>query len=226
MAANELSYPTSVRAVLGADVGTDVLVTGMTGSLPPEGAAAPHLRGRFTLTRATWRLLDSRVLAAAAEILDLDVARPLVGWLATYERLLRAAEKSRAPAGEEVTEVLLPPYPLTIADHLAVAIRFDGAEVAEVGFGLTVSMALGETSAVVRRGAIEEVACEACRISASLTLDGWQPPLWQPEPVVLPVRLVVRPPIPVPLVPSPRAADEGPRRATARPPVPSSEPRR
>lgn len=223
-AVDELTYPTSVRMVLGRDVGTDELVAEMTEPLPPEGAAAPHLRGRFDLTRATWRLLDSRVLAAAAEILDLDVARPLVGWLATYERLRRAAERSRAPAGEEVTEVLLPPYPLTLSDHLAVAIRFDGAEVAEVGFGLAVTMKLGETSAVVRHGAIEEVACEACRIAATLTLDGWQPPLWEPDPVVLPVRLVVRPPLVVPLVPAPRAADPGTRRATARPPVPGARP--
>ena len=222
MAATELSYPTSVRAVLGRDVGTDALVAGMTEPLPPEGAAAPRLRGRFDLTRATWRLLDSRVLAAAAEILDLDVARPLVGWLAGYERLRRAAERSSAPAGEEVTEVLLPPYPLTLTDHLAVAIRFDGVEVAEVGFGLTVTVKLGETSAVVRGGAIEEVVCEAGHISATLTLDGWQPPLWQPDPVVLPVRLVVRPPIVVPLVPTPRVADPGTRRSTARPPVPGA----
>ena len=222
MAASELSYPTSVRAVLGRDVGTDALVAGMAGPLPPEGAAAPQLRGRFDLTRATWRLLDSRVLAAAAEILDLDVARPLVGWLAGYERLRRAAEKSSAPAGEEVTEVLLPPYPLTLTDHLAVAIRFDGVEVAEVGFGLTVTLKLGEMSAVIRHGAIEEVFCEACRIAATLTLDGWQPPLWKPDPVVLPVRLVVRPPVVVPLVPAPRAGDAGTRRSSARPPVPGA----
>jgi hypothetical protein len=211
MAASELTYPTSVRAVLGGDVGTDALVAGMTGPLPPEGVAAPQLRGRFHLARATWRLLDSRVLAAAAEILDLDVARPLVGWLAGYERLRRAAERSGAPAGKEVTEVLLPPYPLTLTDHLAVAIRFDGVEVAEVGFGLTVTLQLGETSAVVRRGAIEEVVCEACRLAATLTLDGWQPPLWKPRPVVLPVRLAVRPPFVVPLVPAPRRAPVRPR---------------
>jgi len=224
MAATELSYPTSVRAVLGRDVGTDALVAGMAGPLPREGATAPRLRRRFDLTRATWRLLDSRVLAAAVEILDLDVAKPLVGWLATYERLRRAAERSRAPAGKEVTEVLVPPYPLTITDHLAVAIRFDGVEVAEVGFGLTVTLKLGETSSVVRHGAIEEVVCEACRIAAVLTLDGWQPALWKPEPIALPMRLVVRPPMVVPLVPAPRGADPGTRRETARPPVPGIRP--
>lgn len=221
MVAVELVFPTSVRTLVGPDVDTDALVTGMTDRLPPEGVAAPRLQGRFDLRRATWRLLDSRILAAAAEILDLDVARPLVDWLATYERVRRAAEKTLTYS-EEVTEVLLPPYPLTITDHLAVAVRIDGAEVADVDFGLTVTLKLGETSAVVRHGAIEEVVCEACRVAATLTLDGWQPPLWEPEPVVLPVRLVVRPPAVVPLVLAPRSADPGPRRATARPPVPGT----
>jgi hypothetical protein len=52
-----------------------------------------------------------------------------------------------------------------------------------------------------------------CTVSPSLSLDRWTPPLWAPEPVTVPVRLVVRPPIAVPLVPVP--APRGARSARA-----------
>ena len=209
MVTAELTYPSSARDLLVRDRDADALVVALSRDLPPGGVAATRLRGRFHLTDSTWRLLDARILAAAGEILDLDVARPLVHWLATFERVRHAAEKTVADPGHpEATEVLLPPRPLSISDHLTVAVRVDGAEVADVRFALDVQLALGETSVVVREGAVADVVCDLCTVSGSLSLDGWAPPLWKPEPVKVPVRLVVRPPIAVPLrpVPAPRAA--------------------
>jgi hypothetical protein len=201
----ELRYPTSARTLAGGAADPDVLAATMATGLPPDGLAAPRMVGtRFA--RATWRLLDSRILAAAAEILDVDVARPFVDWLATYERLRTAAEATLTDVEQpERTEVLLPPHPVTITDHLSVTIRVDGRQIAEVAFTLEITLTLGEVSAVVRRGAIEEVVADVCSVAPSLALDAWPTPLWHPEPVTVPVRLDVRPPVRIPLVPVPRS---------------------
>jgi hypothetical protein len=203
MPAAELTYPTTVCALLGGDPAASAEAMGER--LPTEGIAAAALPGT-TLRRATWRLLDSRILAAAAEILDLDVAKPLVDWLAAFERLRSAATVTLTdPEQPEVTEILVPPWPVTVTDHLGVAVRIDGRQVAEIRFTLEVTLALGETSAIVRGGAIEAVVADACTVTAKLELDAWPTPLWAPDPVSLPVRLAVRPPVRIPLVPVPRA---------------------
>ena len=199
----ELTYPTTVSALIGHD--PDAVADAMAERLPTDGIAAAALPGT-RLRRATWRLLDSRILAAATEILDLDVAKPLVDWLATFERLRTAATATLTdPEQPEVTEILVPPRPVTVTDHLGVAVHLDGRQVAEIRFTLEVTLALGETSAVVRGGAIEAVAVDACSATASLKLDAWPTPLWAPDPISLPVRLAMHPPVRIPLVPVPRA---------------------
>lgn len=207
----ELRYPTTARMLAGRGADPEALVAMMAHELPPAGVAAPRVRG-LRFARSTWRLLDSRILAAAAEILDVDLARPLVDWLATYERLRNAAEATLTDLDQpERTEILVPPRPLKVTDHLSVSVRIDGRQVAEVAFTLEATLKLGETSAVVRRGAIEEVVADVCTATASLALDAWPSPLWQPDPVTVPVRLTVRPPVRIPLVPVPRApaGDDG-----------------
>jgi hypothetical protein len=185
--------------------------------------AAAALPQGHRLATATQRLLDSRILTAAAEILDLDVAKELVNGLARVARLREAAERTLADPGEpEIVETLMKPYPLTLTDDLGVEIRIDGRPVATIRFHLDVAAALGETSLVVRLGEISEVVCQALTISATLTLVGWAPPLWKAGPFELPeVHVPLRPPVRVPLLPAPRASsDGGPRRTTSRPPVP------
>ena len=186
--------------------------------LPADGIAAQVLPGT-RLRRATYRLLDSRILAAAVEILHLDVAKPLVDWLAGFDRLRTAATTTLTdPEQPELTEVLAPPWPVTVTDHLAVSVRIDGREAADVRFTLEVTMELGETSAVVSGGAITAVVGDACTVTASLRLDAWPTPLWAPDPVSLPVRVTLTPPVRIPLVPVPRspATTRSPAAASAR----------
>jgi hypothetical protein len=82
-------------------------------------------------------------------------------------------------------------------------------------------MELGETSVVLRQGAVVEVAAEVCSITASLTFADMTPPLWSEEAPKMVVHLAVRPPVDVPLVAVP-----APRRTTERPPVPARGPDR
>jgi hypothetical protein len=199
----ELTYPITVSVLLGHDPGA--VAEAMAERLPAGGIATTVLPGT-TLRRATWRLLDSRILAAAVEILDLDVAKPLVDWLAGFERLRTAATATLTDPGQpEVTEIIVPPWPVTVTDHLGISVRVDGRQVADIRFTLEVTLELGETSAVVSGGAIDAVVADACSVRASLKLDAWPAPLWAPDPVSLPVRLTVRPPVGIPLVPVPRA---------------------
>lgn len=204
MAVAELTFPTTVSVLLGDD-DLDAVAGAMSERLPPDGVAARVLPGR-RLRHATWRLLDSRILAAGVQILHLDVARPLVDWLAGFERLRAAATTTLTdPEQPELTAVLTPPWPVTLTDHLGVSIRIDGREAADVRFTLEVTVELGETSAVVSRGAITAVAGDACSVTASLKLDAWPSPLWAPAPVALPVRVALTPPVRIPLVPVPRS---------------------
>jgi hypothetical protein len=55
-----------------------------------------------------------------------------------------------------------------------------------------------QTAVGVRRGAIESVICEACSLTVTLSLTGWDPPLLQRK-VQLPVQLPVKPPQRIPL---------------------------
>jgi hypothetical protein len=201
----ELTPPTGVRALTGTT--KDELDVELTLHLPPGGIAATHLEKRYRLAGVTWRLLDSRVLTAAAEILDLDVLKPLATWLARFERVRAAARRTLEEQGKpEAIETFAPPYPLTISEGVTVRIRVDERAVATIAFRLDVAMKVGETSVVVRQGAVDELVCDTLTVSATFTLVGWPTPLWKPTPVSLPdVHVLVRPPVLVPLVPEPRS---------------------
>ena len=70
MALTELASPTSVLNLFCGETGSDSVVPSMKRQLPSEGMATGRLRPRFDLTRATYRLLDSRILEAAAKSKD------------------------------------------------------------------------------------------------------------------------------------------------------------
>jgi len=224
MAATELPVPTTLRTLACPRVATDALVADMADRLPRGGMAAAALPEGHRLATATHRLLDSRILAVAAEILDLDVAGELVNWLARYARVREAGERTLAdPRQPELLETLLEPYPMHVTDDLGVEIRIQGSPVATIRFHLDVTAELGETSLVVRLGELSEVVCQALSVSATLTLVGWSTPLWNTGPHELPeVHVSLDPPVPVVRLPVPRtAADRDPRRTTSRPPVPA-----
>lgn len=217
-----LRYGTSVLAATGSAEPAE-LAKRMTAKLPRGGVAGPRLRGRFDLTRATTRLLDSRILDAAVRALDLDVTRPLVGGLTTFQEVRKAARRTLTePASRELTVVLRKPYPLVSTHDTEVVLHVAGTEVATFPFALTVRMELGETSVVVRHGAVVEVAAEVCSLTASFTFADLQPPLWREEAPELVVHLEIRPPLEVPLA-APAEGVPEPRRTTERPPVPGPD---
>jgi hypothetical protein len=202
----DLGVPLPVRSLVGGGTTPEGLATAMADRLPPGGMAAPRMRGRHRLAGATWRLLDSRVLAAALDILDADVATPLVTWLSRYERVAKAAATTLTDAQKpEITEVLLPPRPFTHSTGLTVDVLVEERPAASVHFRLDVSAALAETSVVVRRGRIHEVACDVLTVTAGLFLAEWPTALWKPAPVKVPrAHLRLDPPVAVPLIPVPR----------------------
>ena len=201
-----LAVPTSVRTLVAGGAPPAALTGAMAAGLPTGGLAARAMGARRSLTRATWRLLDSRILAAAAEVLDVDVAGPLVTWLSRIQRVVDAARTTIAdPRTPEMVEVLLPARPFTHSEGLTVTVAVERVVEATLRFRLDVTAELGETAVVVRRGTIPEVVCDVLTVRASLSLTAWPEPLWEPDPVALPkVHLAVRPPVPVPLVPVPR----------------------
>ena len=207
----ELPAPAGVRALTRGPAPAEAAVA-MGHRLPPGGLAARRMGDRFSLAAPTWRLLDSRVLAAAAEILDADVLTPLATWLGRAEQVVRAAETTLTdPRTPELTEVVLPARPFTHAEGLSTAVRVDGREVVSFRFRLDVSAALGEVALLVRLGGVHEVVCDVVTVSATVSLEGWPEPLWKPDPVGLPdVRVTLRPPVPVPLLPVPRARAAAP----------------
>ena len=211
----ELTAPAGVRAL--TPQATTAAAEAMGRRLPPGGMAAHRLRDRFSLAGPTWRLLDSRVLAAAAEILDADVLTPLVTWLGRAERVARAAETTLTdPRTPEQTEVVAPARPFTHAEGLATAVRVDGREVASFRFRLDVAADLGEVALLVRLGAVHEVVCDVLTVRATVSLEGWPEPLWESGSLGLPdVRISLRPPLPVPLVPVPRARAAAEERSPA-----------
>ena len=202
----EIAVPTSVRALLAPGAPTRSPAAAMAVHLPSRGMAARRMGKQYSLAAVTWRLLDSRVLAAAATLLDVDIAAPLVTWLGRYERVVAAARTTIAdPQKPEMVEVVLPARPFTHSEGLTVTITVEESVTATLRFRLDVSAELGETSVVVRAGAIPEVVCDVLTVTGSLSLVGWPTPLWKPEPVALPqLHVTVRPPILVPLLPPPR----------------------
>lgn len=191
----------------------------MTGRLPRGGLAADRLRGSFDLARATTRLLDGRILEAAVGALDIDVTRPLVEGLARFRELREAARRSRSdPSSPETTVVLLEPHPLSSTHGSEVVMHVQGRPVATFAFELSLRLELGETSVVVRSGAITGVVGEVCSLSASFTASGLSSPLWEATAPKLSVQVAVRPPVEVPLVTAPDVPE--PRRTVERPPVP------
>jgi hypothetical protein len=219
----ELIYPTTLWEVTCEGFDPDELVSGMAGRLPPEGLTAEHLRHRFSLKDSTLRLLDSRVLHAALGCFHQDVAGPLAAGLGAYQRVVEAARETLGDSGQqEDTVVLLDPYPVTWADPFEVALSIDHEDIAAFPFRLQVGVNLGETSVVVRRGAIETVSCALASLAASFTFAGLTPPLWAPEPRPLSVRLSLRPPLAVPIPATATPAEAaGPTRAVELPPVPA-----
>ena len=213
-----LRYGSTVLATTGT---TDPaqLATAITRRLPKGGMAGPRLRPRFDLARVTTRLLDSRILDAAVRALDLDVTRPLVDGLTTFQEVRKAAHRTLTePASREETVVLREPYPVVSTHDTEVVMQVAGEKVATFPFSLTLRMELGETSVVLRHGAVVEVAAEVCSLTASFTFADLTPPLWNTEAPKLVVHLAVRPPVEVPLVAVPE-----PRRTTERPPVPGGK---
>jgi hypothetical protein len=199
----------------------------MKRQLPSEGMATGRLRPRFDLTRATYKLLDNRILEAAAKSLDQDVAGPLVEWLGTFHNLREAAAKTVTGTEQEELVTLREPTPFTSTQGSDVVLSVADNTVATISFRLDLKVELGKTSVVVRHGAIDEIVVDVLRASALFTLEAYPKPLWKPEPVALPdVHLAVRPAFVVPLVslPSPRASvgEDTPRPVSGRPPVPSS----
>jgi hypothetical protein len=223
MPTTELTWPTTVTALMCGEADRDAIITTMERQLPDEGIAAGRLGRRFSLARATYRLLDSRILETAAASLEQDVAEPLVGWLARFQNLREAATKTLG-GDDEVAVTLKKPVPFTSKQDVSVSLSVGGDKVATVAFRLELTIELGETSAAVRHGAIEELVIAVCKPSASFTLDGFPKPLWKPEPIEIPdAHLVIRPPFRIPLVPTPRpaSAELPPQRTAVRPPVPS-----
>lgn len=221
----ELSYPTSVHELVCGEHDRDEIVATMERQLPPDGVAAGRLRGRFDLTRATRRLLDSRVLEAAVTALDQDFAKPLVARLSKYQDLREAAARTAGEAEQQVLVVLKKAAPFTSTQGSEVTLHIGDERIAAVEFQLEVTVELGETSVAVRHGAIDEFVVAVAKASASFTLVGYPKPLWKPEPVTLPeVHVAVRPAFVVPLVelprPRPSVEPSAPRRVADRPPVP------
>ena len=224
MPTTELTWPTTVKALMCGEADREAIVTTMERQLPDEGMAAGRIGRRFSLARATYRLLDSRILEAAADSLEQDVAEPLVGWLASFQNMREAAAKTLGGDDDEVAVTLKKPVPFTSKQGVSVSLSVGGDKIATVAFRLELTIELAETSAAVRHGAIEELVFTVCKASASFTLDGCPKPLWKPDPVEIPdAHLVLRPPWRIPLVPLPRPAsgEMSPQRTAVRPPVPS-----
>lgn len=204
MPTTELTSPTTVLGLFCGDTDPDAVVTSMARRLPSEGLTQRPVSRRLDLMGATYRLLDSRVLEAAAGALQQDVTVPLVTWLATFQNLREAAAKTSAGAAGVVVE-LKEPTPYTWSQGTEVSLYVGEDKVATVTFRLELKVELGKTSADVNHGAIEEIVCAVCCAYASFTLEGCPKPLWKPEPVSLPdVHIPVRPAFRVPLVPVPR----------------------
>ena len=218
--------PRSVQSLLCGEADRDAIVATMARQLPDEGLTAGRIRHRFDLTRATYRLLDSRILEVAARSLDQDVGKPLAEWLAGYRNLREVAARTIAdPSEDEEVVTLTDPHPFSSTQRSQVSLYVRDEKVATIGFRLELKVELGGIAVAVRRAAIEELRCSVLKASATFTLDDYPKPLWKPEPVALPeVHLAIRPPVGVPYLPTPRSGEApAPQRTTKRPPVPSGK---
>lgn len=131
----EVAVPTSVRTLLAPAASTASLAAAMAVKLPSGGMAARRMGKQYSLAAVTWRLLDSRVLAAAATLLDIDFAAPLVTWLGRYERVVTAARTTIAdPQQPEMVEVVLPARPFTHSEGLTVTVKVEELVTATLRF--------------------------------------------------------------------------------------------
>jgi len=195
----ELGRGTTARALAFGDGSDEALLTTMRANMPRGGIAEARLRGRRELRPASFRLLNGKILETALGFLNEDVSAPFLAGLAKYRALTKAARDSLADPGRaEVLVSLIDPYRITSTQKPYVALVVEETELARVTFDLTVVFGMFATAVAVRAGAITAVETEACALSVTLSLEGWQPPLLKRD-LRLPVRLPVRPPLPVPL---------------------------
>jgi hypothetical protein len=207
--------PTGVLALIGADAGA--VRDAMAANLPPGGIASTRLH-RNPLLTATYRLLDSRILAAAVGCLDQDVAKPVAEWLSRYQNLRRAAATTLDDPAATETVLLKEPHRLAATRTSEVRLTVKGQQIAAFPFTVAITLDLGQTSVTLRNGAIEEVECVAATLAAALSFADVSPPLWERSAPDLELRLPVRPAVHVPLVPVPRGP--APVAGRPRPPAP------
>jgi hypothetical protein len=175
----------------------------MRANMPRGGIAEARLRDRRTMQPASYRLLNGRILENALGFLNEDISAPFLAGLSKYRALTKAARDSLAdPTHAEVLVTLIDPYQITSTQKPHIALVADDSEIARVTFVLTLVFGMFQTAVVIRDGAIEAVETEACSLSLTLALEGWDPPLLKRD-LPLQVRLPVRPPIPIPLPPNP-----------------------
>lgn len=194
----ELAQPTTARALAFGDGSDQGLLATMRSNMPRGGIAEAKMRGR-ELEPASYRLLNGRILETALGFLDDDISAPFLAGLGKYRALTKAARDSIAdPKQSEILVNLIDPYKITSSQRPYVALVVDDSEIARITFEITFEFGMFQTAVVVRRGAIESVDCEACSLTATLSLEGWQNPLLKRE-LHVRIRLPVRPPIPIPL---------------------------
>lgn len=194
----ELSHRTAARALAFGDGNDAALLSTMRANMPRRGIAEAKLNDQ-RLPPASYRLLNGRILETALGFLNEDISAPFVTGLGKYQALTKAAQDTLAdPDHAEVLVTLIDPYQITSTQRPYIALVVDDSEIARVSFEITFVFGMFQTAVVVRRGAIESVECEACSLTVTLALEGWQPPLLTRD-LPLRVRLPVRPPIPIPL---------------------------
>src|SRR5688500_7046073 len=120
----------------------DAIIATMERQLPDDGGAAGRLGRPSGLAGATYRLLDSRILEAAAASLEQDVAEPVVGWLASFQNIREAAAKTLG-GDDEVAVTLKKPVPFTSKQAVLVSLSVGGDKVASVAFRLELTIELG-----------------------------------------------------------------------------------
>ncbi len=220
MSGTDDTRPTSIRALAAGGADDGELVAEMTDRLAPAGLSEGQIPGPHRLLRATYRALDSQILSTALGCLDQDVATPVARWLATYRDLRTAAERTIEDGDHRETVTLRKPTRLTATQNCTVVVRVGETDLVTFPFELAVAMDFGETTALLRAGAIQVVIVEALELTVELTFAD-APPLWKGAARPLAVELPVRPGVVVPLVDMPRPrSPSDPRRITGRPPVP------
>ncbi|HEX6355926.1 hypothetical protein [Actinophytocola sp.] len=203
MVPTELGRGATARSVVFGDGSDEALLNRMRANMPPGGIAEARLRDRREMQPASYRLLNGRILETALGFLSEDISAPFLAGLSKYRALTQAARDTLAdPNQAEVLVTLVDPYEITSTHKPYIALVVDESEFARVTFDVTIVFGMFSTAVAVRRGAIEAVETEACSVSVTLTLEGWQPPLLTRS-LRLPIRLPVRPPVPIPLPPQP-----------------------